>query len=337
MAEVAFESVQLKLEAVRGTILTPPDHWLNMVGTLTPMRELYRAPDTTATLAEHGGRTQIVRKWGELAADGDLDPWMLPVLANMALKGGITTPATPPSAVLTKSWVFPRSITADDLKSATEYFGDPNQKIYQGGYGMLDELTIKSQPTGNDGTKMSVKGHTHFLTQLGAAPTPPAQALGPLIVPGWIAVYADTSLAIGTTLIVGRVLNVEHTFPTGVTYKWPGQGPASGLDYHHTGRKKTHCTTKITLDMVDQTEYNLYEGAQQVKLRVIHYGSAIETVTGPLTYYNMVQVDMYGTLDSLKWANYEGNRTMELTMESEENATAGTDAIVTVYNTRATL
>lgn len=336
MAEIAFEYLAGVHETTKGTAVTPPDHYLNMKGKIKPMRERYKAPNIVGSLAQNR-RGAILKKWGELEAAGDMDGYVLPWIANMVLKGGVTAPTTPPTAVLSRLWTFQRAMLADNLRSATFYDGDPNVKIWQAKYGMLDELTINSDPgASSEAVQMGIKGHTHFPTKLVSAPAEPTLTQGPLFVPGLVQVWADTTLAIGTTEIIGRVLKASHTIPTGVTYKYPGQGPTSGLNYHHNGRVQSECTTELSMDMLDTTEYDLYEGAEQVKLRVRHNGPLIEDISGT-KFYHYVQVDMYGTLDDLDWGDYEGNRTLDLTLFSEENVVAGTDCILYVQSTRTTL
>jgi len=333
MAEVTFEYIAGKIEAVKGVAETAPDHLLALKGTITPKRAVVRSPNVIGSLA--GARkTTIVQKWGDLAASGDLDIRGLPWLANMVLKP-VSAPTTPTSAILARLWTFNRSIRTNDLKSATWWYGDPNQQFWMGKYGMINELTFGSTPTGTDLARMGISGRTHFPTQE-ATPAQPIQDLGESILPGWVQVWMDTSAPMGTTEIMGRVLNADHTIPTGVTYKYPGQGPASGLNYFRIGRMPTSPTTRLSLDMVDQVQYNLYEAGSRVKLRVRHNGPLIENIGGTL-FYNYVQVDTWGTLDDLAWGNYEGNRTLDLTLTSEEDATAGTDFILYVQGPFATL
>lgn len=243
-----------------------------------------------------------------------------------------------PSGILAKLWSFPRAMASDNLQSSTIYFGDPNQKVYQGGYGMVDELTVKSVPSGTEGATCEVKGHTRFPTQLGGPPALPAGLYGPIIVPSNVQVFMDPITAlIGTTALAGRVLDVEHTFPSGVTYKYPGQGPTSLVTFDHTGRTQTAAKTKLVLEMVDQVQYLIWEAGTKVRLRVMHYGPVIETVSGSI-FYHYLQVDMAGTLSDPKWGvNENSNRTMELTIESEEDPSTGYDWAAFVQNNQTTL
>lgn len=242
-----------------------------------------------------------------------------------------------PAGVLAKLWPFPRAMASDNLQSSTIYFGDPNQKVYQGAYGMLDTLGVKNTPSGTVGATVSVKGHTRFPAQLGSPPALPAGLYGPIIVPSLVQVFLDTTSYIGTTQLAGRVLDVEHTFPSGVTYKYPGQGPTSTITYDHTGRNSTAATTKLTLEMVDQAQYTIWEAGTKVSLRVMHYGPIIETISGAI-FRHYLQVDMYGKLDAPKWgANENSNRTVDFTIESEEDTLSGLDWAAYIQNDQATL
>src|SRR4051812_44837613 len=104
---------------------------------VTPKKTRARKAMTDGTLAEIR-RSVVVRKWGEWDAKGELDVNNLPVFANMAVQGGVTSPTTPSGATASRLWTFTRGMTADNLTSGTFYFGDPNVMVVQGKGGMLD-------------------------------------------------------------------------------------------------------------------------------------------------------------------------------------------------------
>src|SRR5690349_6242100 len=95
-AEIPFEGVYLALEATRGTAIANPTHKLNMGGTILPHQEVFRPEDNLGSLALVS-RSEIVRRWSTIEAEGALDNWSLPVLLNMAL-APLAAPVTPSGA-----------------------------------------------------------------------------------------------------------------------------------------------------------------------------------------------------------------------------------------------
>lgn len=330
IAELAFEALAMAIETTKGTAIANPTTYINATGTLTPKIEYYRAPDAAGTLAEYS-RSTPVRKWGEFEGEGPLDVKTLPLLCEMIAKGGVTA-TTPTNGILTRLRTYTPTMTSDDLKAATVWWGDPNAQVYRGAYGMLDTLTISGDAGGTDGAMMSFAGRTRFPTAV-SAPTYPAQAYGDLIVPGNMQVWIDTG-TIGTTAITGRVISAEHTIVSGISYKWVAQGTANNFAFDHHGRLKRHIETKLVMELTDQTQYNMIVAGTLVKVRVRHNGPLIESVTPD--YYNYVEVDTYGTMQDPNWGELEGsNRTVEMTVISEYLAGASTDWAIKVQNTVA--
>src|SRR5687767_3080782 len=127
-AEIAFEQLAVALEATRFTAVTPPTHILNLEGLITPVQTRRRAPDTRGILSEFT-RSKTVYRESEWDGSGPLDTKTAPVLLNMAAKA-VTTGASAIQGAVTadnaKLWTFSPSLTADDIKTATLYNGDPN-------------------------------------------------------------------------------------------------------------------------------------------------------------------------------------------------------------------
>src|SRR6476620_4502560 len=128
-AELAYEYLAIALEATRGTAVTPPTAYLPFKGMVKPIREKYRPEESRGTLAKNY-RSKTVRTSSEWSGEGGLDPNYCPLVFNLFMKA-VTTPTTPTNGVLTRLWTFVPTMTSDDLKSATFYFGDPNVQIFQ--------------------------------------------------------------------------------------------------------------------------------------------------------------------------------------------------------------
>ena len=337
MAEIPFETLRFALEATRGTAIASPTHLLNLEGMITPRRAKNRPREQRGTLAANY-RSVDTRKRSEWEGEGELDVAWFPLLLNMAVQGGVTSPSTPGTAATAKLWAFVRNVSADNIKSATAWWGDPALNQLKCDFVMLDELTIENDSSAEDGVAtISVKGMGGYPSKV-AAPAATAALAGALL-PGqrmqcWIDVDSDP---IGTTELSGRVITAKHTIRTGVSYKYVAAGPAADLNYSLVGRDKiSACTTELTLELIDFDQYDVWDAADTAKVRVRHNGAFIETAT--TDYYNYVEVDTYGELTDLEWGDHEGtNRTVTLVVEAAYDSTLGSDLRVAVQNERATL
>jgi hypothetical protein len=335
LQEVKFESLSAALESTRGTLITPPTRRLNLAGTMTPMQELYRPPDQLGTLEEFY-RSVPVRQWGEIEASGAVDVTAMPFILEMLVKGGVT-PTTPTNGVLTRLWTYVPTITADNLKSGTFYWGDNvNALLWQGKYGMLDTAEFTADASGTDGVLIDLAGHTQWPTHLGANPTLPAIVVGPALIPAAMQLWMDTSSAIGTTAITGRLVSASISIPTKVTYKFVATGPGGSITYDHIGRDVRHIEAKLKFELADATQWDLFVAHTTCKTRVRFNGDLIESVTPD--YYNYLQFDVYGPMSEPSWGDLEGtNRTVEFTVMSEYNSTLGASWAAYVQNTLTAL
>lgn len=169
-------------------------------------------------------------------------------------------------------------------------------------------------------------------------PTMPAQTIGPLMPSMYTQVWMDVASAIGTTELTGRVISAEFTVPGGITPKYLGVPPGSGLTYTRIGRKKRRPSGKYVFEFRDTTQYNMFKNDQLVKCRTrMSSSSAIETVAG-VTFYYYCEVDLYGKLKFDDWGDLEGtNRTAEFTIDGIKDATLGASFRIAVQNARTTL
>lgn len=338
MAEIAFEQFSAALESTRGTAIATPTHLVHQGGILTPTKSTRWAEEHRGTLAANY-RSVVTRKgceWKTIAEDADTASliWWLNLFV-----APVTTPTTPSGATTAKDWTFVRSLTSDNLKSFTGWFGDPNVQTWKAGYCVGTELTLKADATADDGVlAMSAKGLGQPMSKA-SAPTVPAAIAGPLLPAQFLECWIDTTSAIGTTPITGRVLSAEHTIRTGVTTKTLGGGPTASLGYSAIGRQQVSAiTTKVRLELFDTTQYDLWDNHTSLKLRMRYSGPAIETVTGPATLYHHVEVDTYGPFETLDWGENAGtNRVIELAINGAVDATLASDLRVQVRNTRTAL
>lgn len=329
-SELAFEVLSGALESVHGTAVTPPTHIFNMLGMITPTNTISRRTQSDGTLAEFR-RSAVTRNFATWEGTGDLDVNTLPFLLEMVVKGAGVI-ATPGGGTLARTHTYTPTMTSDDLKSATIFWGDPNNQIFRSAYAMIDTLTIASDTSNTESSTMSVKGTAFYPTEV-PAPTQPAMTTPGLIVGQKLSMTLDTTSVISTTAVTGRVISAEHTINSGVTYKYLAGGPTSNLTYTRHGRKKRHMETKITMELTDMTQYDIFAAGTVAKIRTVHNGPLIE---GAL--YNQVIVDCYGPLSDLSWTDLEGsNRAVTFTIQSEYDSTLAADFRVVVQNAVASI
>lgn len=335
MSELAFEYLLAALESARGTPAANPTHYLNLAGTIAPKKERYRPNESRGTLAEYY-RSVDVRRWAEWEAENGLDVCTLPLILNALVKGGVTAGVKQTGTTKTYLWTFAPTMNADDLKALSLWWGDPNTQVFRSAYCMPDELTITADASGTDGVTLSLSGQGQFPAKV-TNPTAPSMLQAPFLMPSAMELWIDTSSAIGTTAVEGRLVSAEVTIPSGITRKWLAAGPEGNLDFQAVGRGKRHAELKLVLELPDMTQYDLWTAETALKTRIRFNGPEIEEAD-EVSYYNFVEVDIYGPFDALDWGEHEGtNRTVELTILSEYDATAGYDWCVRVQNDRSTL
>lgn len=335
-SELFTERLFLALESTRGTAITTPTHVFNMMGLLTPSLDYFEPSESRGEIRDKY-RSKTSRKGAAWTLTGAADPNYLTVLLNMAVKA-VTSPSTPSGATLSRLWTFTPSMSSDDLKAATIIWSLEAQNLVSD-FAMIDTLTLENGADGTDGLTCTVAGGCGFPADI-AAPTPPSNIAGELLTGQLMQLWIDTSSAIGTTAVTGRLLKAKHEIKTGVTYKYTAAGPTASLDFSAVGRdKKTaRCVTTLTLEVPDTTEYDLWVDGTTVKCRVRHNGALIETTAGPVNWYNYVQVDTYGPMKNLRWGeNVGSNRTLEVTIESFKDSTLGADYSVAVQSQRTSL
>lgn len=343
MAEIPFETLRIALEATRGTAESAPTHLLNLEGTLQPTINVYKVRERRGTLAANYRHVQTRKGATFEGIEGDADVNELPVLLNMCV-APLSLPATPDGATNTRLWSFVRSVTSDNLKTATVWWGDPALNQLRSDFCVIDELEFENNADEEDGVAtISLSGMAGFPTKV-AAPSATASIAGATLPGQLMQLWIDTNEAIGTTEVNGRLISATHTIRTGITYKHLAGGPTSSLDYAAIGREKVSAlTTVLTFEVPDLNQYDQWVASTFLKVRVRHNGSLIETISGEggdpdLHFYNYVEFDTYGPFEELSWEDNQGsNRTVSLTINGFYDATLGSDMRVAVQNARTSL
>lgn len=335
-AEIAFEYLLAALEAAAGTPEDAPALYLPIEGTLNPEGSYYAPAESRGTL-EAAYREERVREWATFEGSGPADPEFFHILMEMLVKSGVS-PTQPDDATAPNTYLWEYVPSSTPRKSATLWFGDPNVQVFRGAFGMLEELSLSSDASGEEGATFSMSGRTQFPAKV-VAPAEPGLTVGPILYPLWMQMWLDTDDPIGTTEITGRLVSVEHTFPGAVTFKHLAAGPGASKTYTQIGRDKRRISTTIQLELADMDQYDLFEQDALVKLRIRHNGPQISTDeigADPAYYY--IEVDTYGRLKFDGWGDHEGtNRTINLLVESLYDSTLGASWRVAVQNTQAAL
>jgi len=282
-----------------------------------------------AAIEAHPVASTMVTVADAAANDGS---GVVTAMATTYLSGGAGADVTTPAGGTTsRLWTFAPTMNADDLDSLTMYWGDPNVQAFQADYAMIDEMTIAADAGGTDGVTVSISGQGRFPAKT-APGAVPAMLSAPLLMPSAMQLWIDTA-TIGSTALTGRVISAEATIPSGVVRKWLAAGPTGDLDFVTHGRGKRHAELKLALELPDLTQYDQWVAATVLKVRLRLNGSLIE---GALYHY--VELDIYGPMDGFDWGEFEGsNRTVELTIMSEYDSSAGYDFAVKVQNDRDAL
>lgn len=282
-----------------------------------------------AEIAAHPVASTLVTCADKAGNDGS---GVVTAMGATHLSGGTGAAVTTPGGgTNSRLWTFTPTMTADDLEAMTVWFGDPNVQVFRSGYCMLDELTIEADASGTDGVTLGISGQGAFPSKV-ADPVVPTMLDAPLLSPGKTQVWMDTT-TIGTTALATRVVSAGITVPSGIQRKWLAAGPTSDLSFTSIGRGKRHAELRLTLEVPDTTEYDYWVAGTVVKTRVRFNGSLIEA-----GLYFYVDFDIYGPIDGLEWGENAGsNRTLELTILSEYDATAGYDWCFRIQNDRDAL
>lgn len=335
-AELAFEYLCAAQEAyaTRGTPVDPPTHYLDLQGTLTPVQDVVTPKYARGNLAEYS-KAFATRQRSELNASGPLDVYTLPLLLETCVKGGGTI-ATPGGGTNSRTHTYVPDWDADDLRAMTLYGGlDPLVQAFQVSYAQVDELVLSGSGDSTEAATMAVKATGRFFAK-DAPNSLPTPKYGPMIAPTNTTLTIDTSAAIGTTGVTGRLVSWEIKIPSGLTRKWLGNGPASGKAFYGVGRALRHAELKLQMEVPDLTQYDQWAALTELKVRFVASGPLIE---GALYHY--VQFDIYGPFAAMEWSEAFGsNRTIGLTvmsMDCSYAVTAGHDFQVVVQNDLATL
>lgn len=335
MAEISAERYELAIEATRGTAVTPPTHVVFLDGSVSNHSTSTSGQPARGLLSDRGV-SKRVRKWGEWDMSGAADANFMPVLGNMAVKGNVTSPTTPVGATDARLWTFPRAMTADNLESATLYFGDPSVQMWQHAYAMVsDDLVVTADASSEELVQVATGGMAQFGAQV-ASPTAPTAVTPETLIPGLTDLWMDAAVGdIGDTAITGRLVSAEVTVPTGRTYKYLAQGAAGTLGYSNTGRTRSHPTATLQFELLDTAQYDIFEADTEVAMRV-RFNAEDDSIETGFNHY--VEFDLYGKLTEPEWGELEGsNRTVTFTLEGDYVAGWSTDIIMRVQNAKAAL
>ena len=332
--ELAFETLLAAIESTRGTAISAPTHLIHLGGSITPTKSVQAPDESRGTLASNY-RTVATRYGATFEiTEGPVDTRILPFLLSGILNGNVSA-TTPGGATNTREWAFVRDITADDIESYTLWFGDSSIRQWVGAYAMFLEATLSNDASSEDGVlTFSGNGECRKIATNSPADAAPAATAGAMLPGQMMSLFIDTSSAIGTTAVTGRLVSASHTLRTGVTFKYLGGGASSTLDFARTGRSRViGITTTIVMELPDMTQYDNWANHDTLKVRVVHNGATIET-----GFNHQVIVDTYGPFTALSWGtNADSNRTVELTIEGQVDATLASDCQIVVRNASATL
>ena len=159
MSELRLEKLMIGKEATAGTAIHPTDV-LNVSGRLRPEFDVY-VPEEYRGLTPKRYRSAVTKEWGTFEGDGGLDLEVLPLLMQGFLTGTLgSQPTTPTNGSLTRLWTLAPDIDGDDRARYSVYWGDSNVQVFEGTFGVLENLSVTGDADGGDGTQMSFNGFT---------------------------------------------------------------------------------------------------------------------------------------------------------------------------------
>jgi hypothetical protein len=331
VAEILYEKSAFALETTPGTAIATPTHTLPNRITLQPRHTIYRR-ESSGTRALYSA-AKITKEWTEwdMPAAG-LDTYNLPLFLEAAVAGGVTA-TTPSGGTTARERVYTRSATSTTEKTLTLWGGDPNVQTFRCAYGIPLGFTIGGDAAGDDAVTLEANGIARVMEKV-ANPAYPAMLQGPLVTPLEAQLWLDTTSAIGTAAITGRVISA--VFSVGDLRgdaKYLFGGPGVGKSFTRVGARATAATLALRFELLDPAQWDVLMAGSVVKARVRFNGPLIEA-----TIYHSVTIDVYGVMSDPGWGEFAGtNRTLDVTITSQIDATAGHDWRVAVVNDRATL
>lgn len=322
----AFERLALGVEVTPGTAVAA-DRSLALSGTVRPLMTWHEVQEMTGTIAGYH-RKKLVRQTGGLSASGPVDLLDLEELVTM-LTGASVSTSNPEVGVDLHEYTLATTGTGVIPKTATFRWGGLLSGAslgYYAAYGFLTRFTFSNDATRTDPAQASIDAITRYPVQENS-PSYPAIAAGPLLSPLKIRVYLDTSSGIGTTEITSRVVSAQHTVSTGCVPFFRSVGAASNDPTYSAISvvKRPAVKTTVTLQIPDDTELDQFDAGTTVKLRVRHSG---DLITG--SSYNFAEFDTYGPLETLEWAEQDGNRLVRFTCGGEYDGTLSGDARIAI-------
>lgn len=327
--EVGYEILAAAHESTRGTAVTPPTHTLPLTGTIDPTPEWYEPEESRGALFRRYRQIKV-RENSTWAFEGGADPRYLPFFLSMTTGVGVI--ATPGGGTTSRTHTYKPAGTTDTIKTATLYFADPNIQTWQADFAFANTLTITADASGTDGVTMSVGGMANAMVEV-STPTWPAVTIGSALLPSTLQLWIDTSSAIGTTEITGRVISAAFELTNNISPKPIATGVAGSLSYSRIGRGRPDPVCRFQLEVPDTTQMDQVLASTSVKVRVRVSGDLIE---GAL--YNYVQWDTYGKLKFDGWGTLaDTNRTANFRIDSIYDSTLAADYQVVVQNASATV
>jgi hypothetical protein len=271
--------------------------------------------------------------------EGQVDLTRFTRYLTYVLNGSVSAPTTPASAVNTRLWTFANQMTGGAATQDTEVFwaGDPNIQIWRHVFGVTQELTVSSDASNDDGVTFTRNGFSRFPTKV-SAPTLPSLSSGNLLNSLRKQLWIDTSSAWGTTEVLDRLVTAEVGLNTGAEPKRISVGPDGELTFTDRGWNRVRPTLTLGLEVPDMGQWDLFAAGTPIKARIRWNGDEIETVAGPITYYEYLQFDFYGHLKQIeRGTNGPSNVTHVYTLEGMYHATLGSDVVGYVQNTQTAL
>lgn len=334
MAETLYESLLGALESTRGTAIAAPTHLLNVTDgmMLLPRKTFHNVATVTGTRAEFTTSTKTYEDTA-LSPSGTLDLRQAPFWANLYAGAGTIT--TPSGATTTRLHTHTPGMTSDPAKSATFWSGDPNVQVWRAPYHMLDSYTVTFDASSDEAVQFSAETIGQPWEEV-SDPTLPTQTD---MLPAYgidANLWIDTSSAVGTTAITGRLVSGEARIVRSRSRKRHARGAGATRTFDTTGIGRDHAELDLTFELYDLAQTDLFVDETDSKVRLRLNGGLLE---GSL--YAFWELELYGKLQNLAFDTFmDTNRTVTFTIMSTYNSharTAGFDWCTRIQNNSGTV
>lgn len=265
--------------------------------------------------------------WFQMAVNGPAGP-VRPVSATGALS---SAGASSPTGTTGYAYYFKPDSATYTNKSITLEFGEPGN-AYKSTQVMVNSWTLRGDPD-NDGEPawmldLEMIGRdwstTTYTASLSDRTTEVATARGTLC-------YLDTSSAIGTTQLTGKLISWSFTGNNNLHYKAFAEDE-NFMAANKIGFGETTFDGQLVVEFDADTDFfSRYRNGTAIKLKLARYGTAIAG-TSPSVSKSLALDVPNAYITGISWGDRDGNITATISFQAYHDSTYGAPFALQVVN-----